>query len=54
MFDLRSPGLSRLRNANRSAVAGLAMFVLTLAGGRALAQEPAPEPKAAPAEASEP
>lgn len=54
MLDLRNPGSSRLRNANRSAVAGLATFVLTLAGGRASAQEAAPEPKAAPAEASEP
>ena len=53
MFDLRNPGSSRLRNANRAAVAGLATFVLTLAGSHALAQETASEPKAAPTEASE-
>jgi hypothetical protein len=54
MLDLRNPGSSRLRNANRLPVATFATLALTLTGGRVLAQEPAPEPKAAPAEASEP
>jgi Protein of unknown function, DUF481 len=54
MFDLVNSGSSRLRNVNRSVLAGLASFVLTLAGSHALAQETASEPKAAPAEASEP
>ena len=55
MLDLRNPGSSRLRKANCSVVAGLATFVLTLAGGRALAQNTAAEqPSTGPAEASEP
>ncbi len=55
MLDLRNPGSSRLRNANCSAVAGLATFVLTLAGGRAFAQDTASgQPSTGPAEASEP
>ena len=55
MFDPRNFGSSRLLDANRSAVAVLATLVLTLTGGRALAQDTVSESKSvAPAEASEP
>jgi len=54
MFDPRNPTCSPARKANLPAVAALTTLVSTFVGGRALAQDTASEPSAAPAEASEP
>jgi hypothetical protein len=54
MFDLRKPAFLPLSRVNRAVAAALAVFVLTLAGGRAFAQDTPSGPAAAPAEAPPP
>jgi len=54
MFDFRKPVSSPSWKVNRPAVAALATLLSTLTGGRALAQDTTSEPKAAPAEESQP